>query len=29
VKIDGRWWIIGIANDIVTSENPVPPTLRN
>ena len=29
VKTDGRWWIIGIANDIVTAENPVPPALRN
>ena len=29
VKADGRWWILGIANDIVTAENPVPPALRN
>lgn len=29
VKKDGRWWIIGIANDVVTAENPVPPALRN
>ena len=29
VKMDGRWWIIGIANDVVTAENPVPPALRS
>ncbi|HUM00992.1 MAG TPA: hypothetical protein VL084_01820 [Thermoanaerobaculia bacterium] len=29
VKTEGRWWILGIANDIVTAENPVPPALRN
>lgn len=29
VKSDGRWWILGIANDIVTAEHPVPAALRN
>ncbi|HQR45480.1 MAG TPA: hypothetical protein PK598_05620, partial [Thermoanaerobaculia bacterium] len=29
IRTDGRWWIIGIANDIVTAENPAPPALRD
>ncbi len=28
MKKDGRWWIVSIANDIVTPQNPLPDELR-
>ncbi|MGD2294421.1 MAG: hypothetical protein PVF22_01120 [Candidatus Aminicenantes bacterium] len=28
IKKDGRWWIVSVANDIITPENPLPEDLR-
>ena len=28
IRKDGRWWIVSVANDIVTPETPVPTELR-
>lgn len=28
MKKDGRWWIVSITNDIITSQNPLPEELR-
>ena len=28
MKKDGRWWIVSIANDVVTPQNPLPEELR-
>lgn len=28
MKRDGRWWIVSVANDIITPENPLPEELR-